>query len=139
MSEQFRAHKVVKTYWAIVEGKPNESEGVVVSWLKKDEHTNTVHSYKKETDGALRAELHYRVFKMRGDRSLIEIMPKTGRPHQIRVAMQSLGCPIVGDLKYGSTTSLGHAIALFARSLSFKPVVGGNPITCCCRTGAFAI
>ena len=82
-----------------------------------------------DTPDAKRAELVYRLIKTHGGRSLIEIVPKTGRPHQIRVAMQSLDAPIVGDKKYGAATKLNGTIALFARSLTFRKPVGGQEIT----------
>jgi 23S rRNA pseudouridine1911/1915/1917 synthase len=130
LSEQIRSHTVEKTYWAVVEGKIGEvgKTGNVTQWLRKDEATNVVTPFDHEVPGSLRAELSYRVLQVGVDSyvdprgrevSLVEIKPKTGRPHQIRVAMSSLGTPIVGDLKYGAETKLDHDIALFARSLSF--------------------
>ena len=61
--------------------------------------------------------------------SLIEVTPVTGRSHQIRVSLQFLGCPIVGDTKYGAKTSTEGKIALFAHELTFHKPVGGEPIT----------
>ncbi len=128
LSEQFRNHTVEKVYQATVEGCPEEPEGKVVLWLKKNEATNHVTAFKKETPGALRAELLYRVLKSDGEQSLVEVRPKTGRPHQIRVSMQHLGCPIVGDKKYGAKTAFGGNIALVATGLGFDKVVGGERI-----------
>lgn len=126
LSDQFRRHTIEKVYWAVVESAPDQLSGEVVQWLVKDEKENLVTAYDHEVSGSQKAELAYRVLRApssteEGDRgwSLIEVRPKTGRPHQIRVAMSSLGCPIVGDLKYGSSTKLDRDIALFARSLTF--------------------
>ena len=119
LSEQFRVHGVEKTYWAVVEGEPKEKSRKVVQWLKKDEATNVVTPFDHEVPGSLKAELDYTVLKTIGDKSLVEVRPKTGRPHQIRVAMASLGTPIVGDVKYGAKEKLDYDIALFARSLAF--------------------
>jgi 23S rRNA pseudouridine1911/1915/1917 synthase len=119
LSEQFRNHSIEKTYWAVVEGIPKPSAGEVVQWLKKDEANNLVTAFDHEVVGSQHAELKYTVLKTKDHKSLVEIKPKTGRPHQIRVAMSSLGTPIVGDLKYGAHEGLHHDIALFAKSLTF--------------------
>lgn len=119
LSDQFRRHTIEKVYWAVVEGVPEQPEGEVVQWLLKDEKENYVHAFDHEVSGSQKAELTFAVVKQGDGKSLVEIRPKTGRPHQIRVAMSSLGCPIVGDLKYGAETRLEHNVALFARSLSF--------------------
>lgn len=138
LSEQMRAKTMEKVYWAVVERK-EESEkrkdGAVVQWLVKDEARNFVTAYDHDVPGSLRAELTYR---MLGNR-LVEVRPKTGRPHQIRVAMASLGMPIVGDVKYGASRPLqlplgqGESrsgnIALFARSMAFNQPVTGERIT----------
>lgn len=127
LSDQFRRHTIEKVYWAIIEIKDKREklkDGEVIQWLVKNEATNVVTAFDHEVAGSQRAELAYRVLEVRGDQTLVEIKPKTGRSHQIRVAMSSLGCPIIGDLKYGATTKLDHNIALFARSVSFD-----HPIT----------
>lgn len=125
LSDQFRRHTIDKVYWAKVEGRPAKTEGEVIQWLVKDEAANIVAAYDHEIAGSQKAELSYRVL----ENALVEIRPKTGRPHQIRVAMASLGCPIVGDLKYGAQTKLQHNIALFARSLSFDHPISKERIT----------
>lgn len=129
LSDQFRTRTVEKLYWAIVEGTPKPKRGQVVQFLKKDASENMVEAFDREVPGSLRAELGYRVLHSLGDQSLVEVIPETGRPHQIRVAMASLGTPIVGDLKYGAQTKLRHDIALFARSLTFSQPVTKKPIT----------
>lgn len=129
LSEQIRTHQFQKTYWAVVEGIPKQQAGTVVEWLKKDEGKNHVTAFETEVPGTLRAELVYRVLETRGNKSLIEVIPKTGRRHQIRSAMRRLHTPIVGDLKYGAHEGLGHAIGLFAHSLTFHKPVGGDEIT----------
>lgn len=133
LSDQFRRHTIEKIYWALVENKTANSklktEGEVIQWLVKDELANIVTAYNHEVSGGQRAELTYQVIEPRGETTLVEVKPKTGRPHQIRVAMSSLGCPIVGDLKYGATLRLHHDIALFARSLSFDHPITKERIT----------
>lgn len=123
LSEQFRSHRIEKVYWAVVEGVPKQRSDQVVQWLVKDEEKNVVTAYDHDVPGALRAELTYTVLHD----SLIEIRPKTGRPHQIRVAMASLGTPIVGDVKYGAHAHHRGVIALFARSIAFyHPTTGAR-------------
>lgn len=138
LSEQFRTHTIEKTYWAVVEkgeGGKRKGEGKVIQWLKKDEEKNFVTAFDHEVPGSQRAELDYHVLRALPPSSflppldLVEVKPKTGRPHQIRVAMSSLGTPIVGDKKYGATSSLDRDIALFARSLSFNHPISGERIT----------
>lgn len=125
LSEQFRTHAVEKVYWSVVEGVPQQPQGKVVQWLVKDEAKNFVTAYVREAPGSQRAELDYRVVAG----SLIEIRPKTGRPHQIRVAMASLGTPIVGDKKYGARQMLDGQVALFARAVTFAHATSKERIT----------
>ena len=80
LSEQFRVHTVEKTYWAVVEGAPEEREGKVIEWIEKDVKTNTVRSSTHEEPGMLRAETAFRVMRSNGEHTLIEVKPKTGRP-----------------------------------------------------------
>mgnify|MGYP001575596492 CR=1 FL=1 len=127
LSEQFRARTIQKVYWALVEGAPAQTSGEVVQWLLKDKESNIVTGFDHEVSGSQKAELNYQVIST--SPTLIEIKPKTGRPHQIRVAMKTLSCPIVGDVKYGARLETPGQIALFARSLTFKQVVTGEPIT----------
>ena len=129
LSGQFREHIVQKIYWAVVEGRPKLEEGGVVQYLVKDRVKNIVKAHKNPVPGAQRAELSYHCLKSVKGFTLIEIISKTGRPHQIRVAMASLGTPIAGDKKYGSDQGLDGAIALFARVLSFEQPVTHDPIT----------
>ncbi|MFH1047081.1 MAG: RNA pseudouridine synthase [Patescibacteria group bacterium] len=129
LSAQFREHQVSKLYWAVVEGAPEKTQGQVTQWILKDKRTNQARAFDYARPGAKFAELEYRVVRTESGLSLIEIRPKTGRSHQIRLAMKTLGCPIYGDVKYGARRALGRNIALFARSLTFRTVVGDQPVT----------
>ena len=128
LSEQFRTHHVLKTYWAVVEGAPVQGEGSVIQWIRKDRATNIAEAFDTEVPDAKRAELSYRVLRSRDGMTLVEVTPLTGRSHQIRLAMRSLGCPIVGDAKYGAKKALGGTIALFAVGLTFTTPVGDAPV-----------
>jgi len=121
LSEQFRERKVGKIYNAVVSGKPEKKEGKIVSFLKKDEKKNIVTVYQKEIPGAKLAELSWKVI-LRGERnSLLEIKLGTGRSHQIRAQLSSIGYPILGDEKYGAENHLpDRGIALCATEITFK-------------------
>ncbi|MBU4314825.1 RluA family pseudouridine synthase [Patescibacteria group bacterium] len=126
LSEQFRAHTIIKTYTAIVEGKPKQESGEIIQWLVKDHTQNKVTVCKPDTFNAKKAELNYKLisYDEKNNQSTIKIYPKTGRPHQIRVAMsKGLGCPIVGDTKYGAKASPDKSIALCATGLEFDQPV----------------
>lgn len=132
LSEQIRNRTFKKTYHTLVCGEPSKHADTLVNWLKKDERTNTVKVYDREVEDSLRAELDYEVVEKRGDKSLLKINLKTGRPHQIRAQLSHLGCPIVGDVKYGApdTTShlSHHVLALCATEVEFKKAVGDEVV-----------
>jgi 23S rRNA pseudouridine1911/1915/1917 synthase len=120
MNALFREKETKKIYWAIVKERPVLSEGTLVHWLLKDEKKNKTTAFKQETPGALRSELNFRVLGSAEDRWLLEVNPITGRPHQIRVQLASMGCVISGDVKYGDkSANADGSIYLHARRLSF--------------------
>jgi 23S rRNA pseudouridine1911/1915/1917 synthase len=120
MTAQFRERETSKIYWAIVRTKPRQESGTLVHWLLKDERKNKTTAFKKETVGALRSELSYRVIGNSNGEFLLEVKPITGRPHQIRVQLASMGCPIKGDVKYGDEqANADGSICLHARRLDF--------------------
>lgn len=120
MNALFRERETTKVYWAIVKNKPIEPSGVLKHWLLKDEKKNKTTAFRRETSGALYAELSYSILGNYDSYWLLEVKPVTGRPHQIRVQLASLGCPIEGDLKYGATEPAEDGnIYLHARRLSF--------------------
>jgi 23S rRNA pseudouridine1911/1915/1917 synthase len=119
MNALFRDRQTQKIYWAIVDSKPVKSEGSLVHWLLKNEQTNKVSYFEREKPGALRSELNYRILTEKNGLFLLEVLPITGRSHQIRVQLSAMGCPIVGDVKYGSSKELGSYICLHASRLKF--------------------
>ena len=121
LSEQMRNGDFDKTYLAVVCGKPRESKAKIVSYLKKDEKTNTALIVPQTTTGAKRAELDYEVlaYNQDTDHSLVKVKIYSGRGHQIRVQMKSIKCPIFGDQKYGGENMDKVHLNLFATELKF--------------------
>ncbi len=120
MNELFRDRETTKTYWAVVTTKPRQESGTLIHWLSKDEKKNKTTAYTRETLGALRSELNYRIIAQSEGQWLLEVNPITGRPHQIRVQLASMGCTIKGDLKYGAeAANADGSICLHARRLEF--------------------
>lgn len=130
MNELFRNKETKKTYWALVGNKPNEPEGTLIHWLVKDEKKNKTTAYKKEHPQGQRSELSYRHLISKSGMHLLEVQPVTGRPHQIRVQLASMGCPIVGDVKYGfEVGNPDNSICLHARQLQFIHPVKKEALT----------
>lgn len=131
MNEMFKKRNIQKTYWAITFKKPAKNSGRLVNWLKKDESKNIVTAYDTEVDGSQKAELNYRYLGNINQYHLIEIDPITGRPHQIRVQLASIGCPIKGDVKYGASKgNYDGSINLHSRRVYFMHPVKNEPLIC---------
>lgn len=130
MNALFRDKETTKTYWAVSAHKPPQAEGTLIHWLLKDDKKNKTTVFKKETTGTLRAELNYRMIAGNNGLYLLEVNPITGRPHQIRVQLASMGCPIKGDVKYGdSSPNEDGSICLHARRLEFLHPVKKEPVS----------
>lgn len=129
LNEMFRDGKVDKTYWAVTAGMPTPEEGTLTHYITTRQDGNKSYASLKETAGSKRAVLHYRLIAQ-GDRyNLLEVKLETGRKHQIRVQLSSIGCPIKGDLKYGAKRSNPDgSISLMARRIRFVHPVSGNEI-----------
>ena len=99
--DAFARHETGKVYEAILVGAPKAPTGTLVHYGLKDEARAYMRLVDKDTPGALKMELSYRIVETRGGLSKAEIRLLTGRTHQIRVQMAALGCPVLGDDKYG--------------------------------------
>ena len=120
MSELFRSKEVRKIYWAVVKDKPAANEATLVHYLLRNEKANKSKAVPEGTKDALRAELTYRVHCSSDRYHLLEIQLHTGRHHQIRAQLSAIGCPIKGDIKYGSKRTNDNAsIHLHARKVEF--------------------
>ncbi len=120
INKMFKEREMHKTYWAVVRQKPAKMQGNLEHWLVKNPKKNITTAYHTEIKGSQRAELNFKVLGFLNDYYLIEVDPITGRPHQIRVQMATLGSPIVGDNKYGYPRgSRKKSISLHALRLQF--------------------
>ena len=124
LAGQFKAQEVFKKYIAIVKGRMAFDEGVI------DEPVGRHPRYRKKIAvvqaGGRRAVTHYRVLERFEDFSLVELMPKTGRTHQIRAHMAYLGHPVMGDGEYGRRSQLIDRQALHAKTLGFHHPSSGQ-------------
>ncbi|PNQ72752.1 RNA pseudouridine synthase [Hanstruepera neustonica] len=130
LNKLFAEKKASKTYWALVKNVPSNTEGTLVHWLKKNPKNNKSTAYIKETEGSKKAILHYKVIRALDNYILLEISLETGRHHQIRSQLASIGCPIKGDLKYGfDRSNKDGSISLHARKLEFNHPVSNESIS----------
>lgn len=118
LQENWHTAVTGRNYVAVVDGAVEKEHDTVVSWLSENEKSLKVHSSKTD-DGGQQAITHYRRIKSNENFSLVELNLETGRKNQIRVHMQSIGHPVAGDKKYGSTTNPLGRLALHARLLEF--------------------
>ncbi len=115
---------VEKKYRAVVEGAPPQEAGVLVSHLDESDRFRV--RVAPESPVTRRAVTRYRVEKRGGGRTLVELTLETGRRHQIRVQLGEIGCPIVGDKRYGAQTNPVKRVALHASELRFRHPVSGK-------------
>lgn len=101
INEKIRVHELEKSYLCITVGRPKRPEGKIEGFLLKDEAKKEVRFFHKPVPGGKTAVTLYRTLESRGGLSLVECRLLTGRTHQIRVSMAEIGCPLLGDGKYG--------------------------------------
>jgi len=120
LNVMIKNREIKKTYWAIVKNLPVKHKAVLKSYLVRNEKQNKSYVYSKPVQNSKEAVLSYQLMAQSNDYSLLEIDLQTGRHHQIRAQLASIGSPIKGDLKYGFPRSNKDAsISLHARSVEF--------------------
>jgi 23S rRNA pseudouridine1911/1915/1917 synthase len=105
LNEMLKAGEIHKTYWAVVKNPPPELRGHLIHFLKRNEQKNKSFAYDKVIPLSKKAELTYTMISQSEQYFLLEVNLLTGRHHQIRSQLSKIGCPIKGDLKYGSERS----------------------------------
>jgi 23S rRNA pseudouridine1911/1915/1917 synthase len=120
VNKMLRDKTIHKTYWAVVKNHPKKEKDTLINYLRKNPKNNKSTAYTKEIEGSKKAVLHYTVLKKLDNYSLIEIDLETGRHHQIRTQLSTIGSPIKGDLKYGfDRSNKDGSIHLHARKIKF--------------------
>ncbi|MBD5295550.1 MAG: RNA pseudouridine synthase [Bacteroides sp.] len=130
LNDMLRNNQIHKTYWALVEGHPQQSEATLECFMKSDGRMNKSFPCKPSDKDAKKAVLKYNTVA-RGDRySILEVNLITGRKHQIRMQLSQTGHPIKGDLKYGARRSNPDGgISLLAKRIEFIHPVSKEPIS----------
>lgn len=133
MTKIFKERDCQKIYYALSDHLPQQFSGNLEHFLEKNHKKNIVNASKKNVDNSKKAVLNYEVISSFNNLNLFKILPKTGRSHQIRVQLAEIGCPIIGDLKYGSKIKTdGRSIGLHAFSLSLIHPVRKNQLMIQC-------
>jgi 23S rRNA pseudouridine1911/1915/1917 synthase len=118
LHKQFADRKVKKTYYAIVRQKPESDSATLKTSLQFDKRYNK--SKSSDVDTAKEAVMHYTYLGSSDNYHLLKITPLTGRQHQIRAQLASIGCTIKGDVKYGDKRgNKDRSIQLHAAELQF--------------------
>ncbi|MFN8430279.1 MAG: RluA family pseudouridine synthase [Spirosomataceae bacterium] len=126
LQENWNENILERTYLAVVEGNPKEPNGTIISYLVESKAL-IVYSTKNPEKGQ-KAVTHYETFKASKSHSLLKVNLETGRKNQIRVHMQDLGNPVIGDAKYGATTNPIRRLGLHAWVLAFTHPVTKEPM-----------
>lgn len=121
LSEQIKDGTFTKRYLAVLSARPRDKKERLIHYLVKDQANNIVKVVPMSTDGAKKAVLDYNVLEDNAAEGayLTDVKLYTGRSHQIRVQMATIGCPLLGDVKYGKNQPLG-AFSLWSYDLSFR-------------------
>jgi 23S rRNA pseudouridine1911/1915/1917 synthase len=130
MNEMFKDKEIQKTYWAVVQNPPKETSGTITTYTIKDSLMLKAKVYSKEVPKSKICILDYKVIQESDRYYLLEVLPHTGRYHQIRSQLSYIGSPIKGDIKYGyPRTNPNGSIQLHARRIEFIHPVSKEKIT----------
>ena len=122
LNQKMKTRELEKFYLCLLHGRPRRDSGVLTGWITKNESKNKVTVTKEPVPGAKEIRTKYRLLRSDGTYSLAEIELLTGRTHQIRAHMASIGCPLVGDTKYGKNKKAPEGFpwqALYSYKLRF--------------------
>ncbi len=128
-NEQFSRRQVQKTYLALVENSPSKMKATLTHWLEKDFKNKRAIIHNNPSKNAVKCQLRYRLLQEHSKRYVLEIQPLTGKFHQIRGQLAAIGCPIVGDEKYGADFNPNFGkikIGLHAHKLKFRDTTSGE-------------
>jgi 23S rRNA pseudouridine1911/1915/1917 synthase len=117
LARQFQSHSVTKAYLALVKGKLTPENGIIEADIGRDPRNRKKMAVVAK---GREARTEYRVVKYIGNYTLLEVMPETGRTHQIRVHLAAIGFPVVGDKVYGVESKYLSRQFLHASRLGFK-------------------
>ncbi len=130
MNELFRDGGVDKRYWAITRNRPPKDEDELTGWITSNERNNKSYVSTEPKPGAKEARLRYKVIGQSDRYYLLEVQLLTGRKHQIRAQLASIGCPIKGDLKYGDKRSNPDgSISLIAKHIEFTQPISKQRVS----------
>lgn len=130
LNKMFQEKTIKKTYWALVAELPKDDEGQLRHYILKNSEKNKSYAFPKPRNGTKEAILNYKLVSGLKNYYLLEVDLQTGRHHQIRCQLAKIGCPIRGDLKYGSPRSnKDGGISLHARKIEFLHPVKKEQVT----------
>ena len=130
LNDKIKHHELVKRYLCVVHGAPAPRKGLIENYLRRDEKRKQVQLFDRPAPGAKIAKTVYRTLASRDGLSLVECTLLTGRTHQIRAHMASIGCPLLGDGKYGRNEQnrrygeTGQMLYSYALTFEFRSDAG---------------
>lgn len=130
MNKLFALGEIKKEYLAFTCSSPRPPKATIETWLLRKPKQNKSFAVATGTKGAKLARLHYETIAHSERYTLLRIELHTGRHHQIRAQLASIGCSIKGDLKYGAPRSNPDgSISLFAYHIAFTHPVSGKALS----------
>ncbi len=129
INELFRNRDIRKVYWALTKNRPDRENGRLEHYIKKDPETFKARAYDTEVKNSKQGILEFNLLSRLGEKHLLEIELFTGRHHQIRVQLAKIGCPLIGDIKYGYRRgNRDRSVCLHSRKLEFIHPVKNEPV-----------